>query len=567
MTSRADGLVAAHEAVLGPDDRALGTVYTPRPVADVLVGIALRDLGDPGGPPASFPAVADPAVGAGTFLLAAADALVARGRPPAEVVAELLWGADIDPEALAVARRALAAWLEDQPAPPPPPARRAALAALDQHLVVADSLAVGPDALWPGLAGRRVAAVVGNPPFQDQLAAATARSVDRSATLRARLGEVVGGYADTAALFLVAALDLVAPGGRVVLVQPQSVLAGRDAAAARSAVASRTRIEGLWVAGDHAFPTARVPAVAVVARRPLDGDDEVGIAAQVERWQGSQVDPAPARTVPSAVATAALAGGAWSALVVDLLGVPPSGLSTEETPSEDLSSEGVSAGATLAALATATAGFRDEYYGVAPFVREATPGADTTAALVTSGAIAPGRTTWGERPIRFARRRWERPVVDVDGVRAGGGRLAGWADRVLRPKVVLATQTRVLEAAVDRVGRWWPSVPVIAVVPDLPADLDRVAAVLLAPPVSAWAHEQAAGAALSSGALKLAARQVAAVPLPTDGAAWRAAADLVPALDDPGPAGRAALDALGVHMTAAYGADDAVLAWWRQRLG
>ncbi|MFN8039003.1 MAG: N-6 DNA methylase [Acidimicrobiales bacterium] len=566
--SRADGLIAAHQATLGPDDRARGAVYTPRPVADVLVGVALAGLGERGGPPGSFPAVCDPAVGGGTFLLAAADALVARGRPPVEVVGELLWGADVDPAAVAVARRAVAAWLEDQrDEAAGAGARRAALAALDEHVVVADSLAAPVDVVWPRLGGRRVATVVGNPPFQDQLATATARSAPRAAELRARLGDVVGGYTDSAALFLVAALDLVAPGGRVVLVQPQSVLAGRDARATRAAVAARTRIEGLWVAGDHAFPPARVPAVAVVARRPgLDAAGGVGVADRLARWLGPDVAPAPAREVPAAVAAEAAAGGAWSSLVVDLLGVPPSGL-----PAEVVGAGPEPHPRSLASLATATAGFRDEYYGVAPFVREATAGEaaleDRASALVTSGAIAPGRSTWGERPIRFARRRWSRPVVDVEAVRAAGGRLAAWADRVLCPKVVLATQTRVLEAAVDREGSWWPSVPVIAVVPHDTTDLDRVAAVLLAPPVSAWAHERTAGAALSSGALKLAARQAAAVPLPVDEEAWWAAAALVPALADPGPAGRAALHELGAHMVTAYRAGDDVLAWWRHRLG
>ena len=57
------------------------------------------------------------------------------------------------------------------------------------------------------------------------------------------------------------------------------------------------------------------------------------------------------------------------------------------------------------------------------------------------------------------------------------------------------------------------------------------------------------------------------MPLPLDEEAWRAAAALVPALDDPGPAGRVALDAVGALMTTAYGAGDDVLAWWRHRLG
>ena len=556
--SRADALVAAHEATLGPTARATGTVYTPRAVADALVAVALDDgraVAGGGG----FPAVCDPAVGAGTFLLAAADALAAHGHRPATIVGELLWGADVDAEAVAVARRAVLAWLEDRPAPPSRADRDAAAAALAEHVVVADSLLGAADDVWPKLAGRRFTAVVGNPPFQDQLAAMTARSPDRAAALRSRLGAVVGGYTDTAALFLVAALDLVAPGGRVVLVQPHSVLAGRDTAAARAAVASRARVEGLWVAGDHAFPAARVPAVAVVARARVDGHgdgDEVGIAARLARWQGPDVAPAPARAVAAPVAAAAAAGGSWSPLVVDLLGVPASGLPAAAPPE-----------VCLGALATVTAGFRDEYYGVAPFVQEAAVDGAAGWPLITSGAVDLGRTTWGERPIRFARRRWDRPVVDVDALREAGGRLAAWADRVLRPKVVLATQTRVLEAAVDRHGRWWPSVPVVAAVPHDPTDVDRVAAVLLAPPVSAWAHEQAAGAALSSGALKLAARQVAAVPLPADHRAWDAAAALVPELTDPGPAGRAALDAVGSHMATAYGAGDDVLAWWRDRIG
>ena len=113
----------------------------------------------------------------------------------------------------------------------------------------------------------------------------------------------------------------------------------------------------------------------------------------------------------------------------------------------------------------------------------------------------------------------------------GDRRLAAWADARLRPKVVVATQTRVVEAAVDDDGSWWPSVPVISVVLDPDHDDDEtrwlVAAALSAPPVSAWAAERSGGTALAPQALKLSARQVLEVPLPVDRDAWAEGARLL----------------------------------------
>jgi hypothetical protein len=84
-----------------------------------------------------------------------------------------------------------------------------------------------------------------------------------------------------------------------------------------------------------------------------------------------------------------------------------------------------------------------------------------------------------------------------------------------------------------------------------------VAAVLAAPPVSAWAAANYAGVALAADAIKLSARQVLEVPLPADRRRWAAAAV---ALRDGDLLGAGAL------MTTAYGADDAVFEWWRGRL-
>ena len=86
--------------------------------------------------------------------------------------------------------------------------------------------------------------------------------------------------------------------------------------------------------------------------------------------------------------------------------------------------------------------------------------------------------------------------------------MARWVDDRLVPKVVVATQSRVVEAAVDR-RRQMGAVHAGDLGDRAPAErLDHVAAVLLGPPATAWALGRFTGAALATGAVKLAARQV-----------------------------------------------------------
>jgi hypothetical protein len=210
--------------------------------------------------------------------------------------------------------------------------------------------------------------------------------------------------------------------------------------------------------------------------------------------------------------------------------------------------------ARLGGLATATAGFRDQFYGLAPHVVDRCEADDRTfPPLVTCGAIDLFHCAWGERPTRYAGRRWLHPRVDLE--RIDKQPLRRWVDDRLVPKVVLATQTKVLEAVVDVEGTWVPSTPVVAV--HAAADeLYRVAAVLLAPPVSAWALANYGGVALTSDAIKLSARQVLEIPLPSGRAEWGLAA--------------AALEGGDVReaarcMVEAYRCHDDVFEWWANR--
>ena len=531
---------------------AEGVFYTPPDVARGLLVLAVE--GERLDPPRR-PLVCDPTCGAGAFLVVAADLLEATGHDPRVIVEDLIWGADVDADAIAVARSMLEKWAADRQVDAEP-----------RHLVVGDTLLDGQGA-WPDPPEAGFDVVVGNPPFQSQLATTTARSAERAALVRQRLGVVAAPYTDSAALFLVVACRMAVPGGRVVMIVPESLLAARDAAPARAAVLVEASIVGLWWAGEPVFAAdVRVcaPVLEVGARRP----------GRVRRWRGRTFEPvvsADAANSSLQPVTAVSAGEAsWSPLLAALRG----------TPSVVL---GEHPGATaLESMATSTAGFRDQYYGVAPHVfeweRDGPEGTERAVdphpiRLITAGLIDPLHCRWGAASTRFAKVDWHAPVVDLDGLDSADPRLAAWAVDRLVPKVVVAAQTRVVEAAVDLDGSWWPSVPTIAVVPrsgEL-ADLWRIAAVLTAPPVSAWALNHFGGSALSSDAVKLSARQVLAIPLPGDAGAWAAGAEAVAAAQ--GAADRAdadgwklALVESGDAMTRAYGAGDDVREWWQQRL-
>jgi hypothetical protein len=95
------------------------------------------------------------------------------------------------------------------------------------------------------------------------------------------------------------------------------------------------------------------------------------------------------------------------------------------------------------------------------------------------------------------------------------------------PKVLLATQSRVLEAIADPEGQYLPVTPVVSVTPTQVEDVWRVLAVLLSPFASAWALQQYGGAGFTGGAIKLAAKQVCRIPLPANLAAWDKAAAML----------------------------------------
>ena len=439
----ADLLGLAHETLLAPVDRkARGAHYTPPALADRLVALSL---------PPTAAAVLDPACGGGAFLLAVGRALVERGLSPSAAV-RCLYGVDLDPLAVEVARAATALWSGGPPA----------------DVVEGDFLVLASDPLALAGAseartGRRFDAVVGNPPF--------------ASPLRGGAPGGMGAYTDQAGRFLVRALEMLRPGGRVGLIQPQSVLTARDAEAVRAAVGEQAALRALWVAEEKVF-SASTHVVAVVAEKG-------GADGPVALYGGPDVAPRGRAT------------GSWGTLAARARGLPEVGLGD---------------GPTVGSLATATAGFRHQFYGLLDHVTEDGSGSP----LVTAGLIDPVHCAWGERTTRIGGRTWSRPTVEVDVLEPA---LRDWFAARLVPKLLVASQTKVVEVVVDEAGALLPSVPVVSV--EAPVEhLWDLAAALSSPPVTAWCVERSLGSGLSADAVRLSAKLLLEVPLPTDRRAW-----------------------------------------------
>ncbi len=493
-------LGATLERRLTPAERRRGAHYSPPALADRIAALALAPRRRP-----AAPTVCDPGCGAGSLLLAAASRLAAEGLDPGRIARELIHGADVEPLAVAVSEAALALW-------------SGGVTPGEGHFVVADLFAgADPDAAWPA-GGFDV--VVGNPPFQAQTARRTLRRAEVTEGARARFGSAAAGLVDTAGLFMLASLDLVRDGGTLAMVQPASVAAARDAEGVRTALSERARVVELWAPEGRLFEAAVHVCVPVL---------EVGRPGSAD----------------------------WARHVARARGVPAfRPRSTTE----------------LAEVARAVAGFRDEYYGLAPFVRDLGGGdvppkggewSADEGPLVTSGAIDLGRLHWGERPVRFARQSWVRPVVDRRGALSAGGRTGALLARVGAPKAMVATQTRIVEVAVDDTGHCVPCTPVISVLPLSPGGPGpwELAAALAAPPAVAWLAERTAGTGLHPGSLRPTAPLLGRMPLPVDEAGWVEATEALRAGD---------LDGFGRAATAAHALPAAterrVLAWWTGRL-
>jgi hypothetical protein len=517
-----------------------------------------------------MPRIYDPACGTGNFLLAAGAAL--GGTPHAW---QSIYGTDVDLAAVMICRWRV--WIASGCDP-------LVWKHVCKNICVGDSLGGPPPALtgealrqWqrqsptPPRHGHTWATtkelrqrgkwrgfdiILGNPPFLSQLSASTTHDAARQAWLKYRFGGLVGAYTDAAALFLALAVEHLAPGGKLGLVLPSSVLATRDCAAVRRFVAEETRITSVWVNPARAFYGVNVLTCALVAERAAERvADRIAEESSTQRIQTFVNKGAVKGEVLKVSAAAIRDMPTWGIFTRGLSGLPEIVVKRDHT---------------LADIALATADFRDQYYGLQGHISENGNWNDANfAPLITSGLIDLGRVLWESRSTRIHKHEWHRPVANLRTLEVDGG-MAKWIAQRRVPKVLLPTQTRVLEPWVDEHGVTLPCVPVITILPKGKAstdDLWLIGAVLASPVVSALARIEVAGAALSAEAIKLSAKQCLGMPLPPQ-STWHALAAAFQNLSAAG-ATQDDLEHFAESSVQAFGVKSQVgskvLKWWLER--
>ncbi len=518
--------------------KASGSYYTPAPIVEHLLDTALDPLIRRATRDRSKAArnllalrVCDPACGVGHFLIPAARriaralALARKGPLPLamrDVVRTCIYGVDLDREAVRLCRESLATLagldvatrqqirrhvrhgnaLISIPLDSSIRTKARATSSLDApdintseafHWAIEFASILRPAKRTGGFD-----LVIGNPPYLNQLQTATSISRQHADIIQAWSGGLVMGYADTAAAFLLLSARLTRRGGRVALVLPQSILAARDAGPIRHELARIATLRSLWLSGGRLFDASVHTCAPTLEINEADPPR----SAQIARTIGLEAEPlASARCSPRDLQAMAT----WSPLAAVASGVP------------DLPS--LASGSTIAQLATATADFRDQYYGLAGHIvehaslgPEAKDDWERFPRLITTAMIEPGRCAWGVVTTRLLKSIHTAPCADRHGLAEGMQR---WAASRLVPKILVATQTRVIECAVDDHGQWLPVTPIITVTPRDPAMIWHVAAAIMSPVAVAVAVRDFAGTALNPDAIKLSARQVMTLPLPT----------------------------------------------------
>ncbi|MBM46933.1 MAG: hypothetical protein CL458_11940 [Acidimicrobiaceae bacterium] len=488
------------------DHRTNGAVFTPYSVAEELVGevgINARDI------------VCDPSVGPGVFLLAVAEHKFQQGEAVPSII-ESLRGIDIDPVTVEVARITLQLWA----------LWRGEEWLTVDHLIVGDALLDIP-ADWFG--GCDV--VIGNPPFLGQLKSETVRNPIRAQTLKEKFGNRYTAYLDESMLFLLLGVELTGERGTVALILPASLLGSDSSRLAREWIDSTLPLRDLWVGGRSVFEVAAVEVVAPILREAQSRD------CRVVSYESKKAIQVPA-----------VSDGQWSRLLAALNGTPVVHLSNQVILSDH---------------ASVTADFRDAYYWLAERVTESDR-EDVRPRLATVGLIDPFRFMHGQVQTRFAKQKFDYPVIDIEG--DPPPKLSKWLEQKLEPKLLVATQTQIVECYADPEGELLPSTPLLSVLPVEETQLWHLMAAVSSPAASAWLSCIAAGTGLSQTTIRIRASMLADLPLPLPSKSWDEGAYLARKIQEETVDEQTCIR-FGEVMNQAYNApSEALLRWWMEQL-
>lgn len=533
-----------------------GSFYTPLDVVENLLAMSLVPRLNRMTEAESLPRLVDPSCGTGNFLVVAAlqirDRLVRLGQTPESAidvaVSNCIYGVDSDVVAVETCRELLSMLTDG----------RVTTEEIATHVVHANSLTLpfgssldtgqlalfeDSEVTWTGLfpdvlsAERRgFDVVIGNPPFLNQLEAETAMGPSELASVRDNFGASVGKMTNPSSVFMLIGQRLLAEGGSLLMIQPLSFLATAHSAGVRSLLASTNRVSAIWVCTEKIFDASvQVSAVHIDFSRD-NGPTEIFFGRDFEKLGFINQEEWSADT--------------WSMALSRAQGFPGILLDDDRC---------------LESIASASAAFRDQYYGLVGSVVES--GAEETMymRLATVGLVDPASLRWGQATTRFARSQFKRPVVILDKLDI---EMRNWAESMKCPKVMVATQTKVIECVVDETGEFLPGVPLVTIRCEA-EEVWKVAAVLSAPPISLLAAHRHLGGGMSSDVLRVTAKELLALPLPTVEAPWVEAADFFRRAQSESEEDRRRhlLHNMGRLMCDAYRVSGSeVFDWWESRL-
>lgn len=440
--------------------RSEGVFYTPPELAAYLVEEALGSLLKGG---AFEPVrILDPACGAGALLVAAYQRLLAwhaeRGVVDAsarrEILLRSIFGIDVDAEAVALAREALA---------------RAAGTEVDLRA----NIRIG-DAIR-GEDRRTFEVVLANPPYLDA-ETMTRHHPALRAYCQGRFKAASGNW-DLFCVFIERCLQFCATGGRCGMIVPNKLLSADYARAARGLLAGKLSALRIYQQ-DRRF-AADVYPIAFVAGSGAD-------AVVVERVVGGEV---VSREVVAAEVFAE--SGPWAP-----------GSSAAGRIVAHMRAAGRPLGELAAVRGAATVA---EAYALAGLIREGGDG----VRLINSGTIDPYEQLWGRKRLRYLGATYLRPVIPDESLQGlSAKRLAD----ARTPKVIVSGMTRTIEAVLDREGVLMAGKSTTIVSSDA-LDLRYVVA-LLNSRVVRWYHRQVfAGDRLAGGFFKIGPPQVRQLPV------------------------------------------------------
>ena len=141
-------------------------------------------------------------------------------------------------------------------------------------------------------------------------------------------------------------------------------------------------------------------------------------------------------------------------------------------------------------------------------------------------------------------------------------KLMKWLEQRLQPKLLVATQTRIVECYADTKGELLPSTPLLSIIPMEETQLWHLMAAVASPAASAWLASVAAGTGLSQTTIRIRASLLTDLPLPLPSVSWDEGAHLAQQMQEE-QADEHISVRFGEVMNQAYNtASGELLSWW-----